>query len=83
MEQAARNYVRRVVLIHLALLAVVVAATLLDARSAYRHSHEQVLGEARTRHELIARQTSRAIDRLRVMAPELIQLMNDNAEVTA
>jgi RNA polymerase sigma-70 factor (sigma-E family) len=28
-------------------------------------------------------QSSRAIDRLRVIAPELIQLMNDNAEVAA
>jgi hypothetical protein len=62
MEQAARNYVRRVVLIHLALLAVVVAGMLLDARSAYRHTHEQVLEQARTRHELIARQTGRAIE---------------------
>jgi serine phosphatase RsbU (regulator of sigma subunit) len=48
-------------MIHLALLALVAAGVSLVAREVYGHSREQALAQARVRHELIARQTSRAI----------------------
>ena len=61
MEKAARDYVRKVLVVHLALLALVVAGVFLVAREVYGHAREQALEQARVRHELIARQTSRAI----------------------
>jgi serine phosphatase RsbU (regulator of sigma subunit) len=62
MEQAARRYIRWVLMIHLALLALVAAGVLLVARDMYDSSRQQAIDQARARHELIARQTSRAIE---------------------
>ena len=62
MEHAARRYVRWVLTIHLGLLVVVAAGLLLVAREVYERSRQQAMDEARTRHELLARQTARAID---------------------
>ena len=62
MEKATRDYLRRVLIVHLALLAVVAAGVLLVAREVYEHSRNQAIEQARVRHELIARQTGRAIE---------------------
>ena len=62
MEQAARRYVRWVLTVHLALLCVVLAGVLLVARDMYDSSRRQAIEQARARHELIARQTARAIE---------------------
>src|SRR5829696_9433858 len=62
MELATRKYLRWVLMIHLALLALVAAGVLMVAREVYEHSRQQAIEQARVRHELIARQTSRAIE---------------------
>ena len=62
METAARRYVRWVLTVHLALLALVAAGVFFVAREVYDHSRQQAIEQARGRHELIARQTSRAIE---------------------
>ena len=62
METAARRYVRWVLAVHFALLALVAAGVFFVAREVYDHSRGQALDQARARHELIARQTARAIE---------------------
>src|SRR5436190_16318606 len=62
MDLTTRRYLRRVLMIHLALLALVAAGVLMVAREVYEHSRQQAIDQARVRHELIARQTSRAIE---------------------
>ena len=62
METAARRYVRWVLTVHLALLAAVAAGVYFVAREVYDHSRQQAIDQARARHELIARQTARAIE---------------------
>src|SRR5690349_22420157 len=62
MELATRRYLRRVLMIHLGLLVLVAAGVLMVAREVYDHSRQQAIDQARVRHELIARQTSRAIE---------------------
>src|SRR5688500_18874306 len=62
METAARRYVRWVLTVHLALLALVAAGVYFVSREVYDHTRQQAVEQARARHELIARQTARAIE---------------------
>lgn len=62
METAARRYIRWVLTVHVALLALVAAGVFFTAREVYEHTRQQAIEQARARHELIAQQTARAIE---------------------
>jgi serine phosphatase RsbU (regulator of sigma subunit) len=62
MELAARQFARRVLLIHFALLCIVLAAVGLAARFLYRSARTEVIQQAQITQELLARQTSLGIE---------------------
>lgn len=62
MEEAARRYARRVLLLHLVLLMGVLALIVGAARETYRQARNQVLTQAIQRQELLATQTAGATE---------------------
>jgi serine phosphatase RsbU (regulator of sigma subunit) len=62
MEHAARRFARRVLLIHLVALLIIGILIFLAAREVYTAAREEALEQARKRQELLAKQTSRAIE---------------------
>ena len=62
MEYAARQFARRILLIHLALLAAVVGVVLLASREVYQETREQATRQAEQRQSILASQTAKGIE---------------------
>src|SRR4051794_40311720 len=62
MDQVVRRFARNILLIHIALLAVLLAAVYLAARSIEKSARDQALAQAQSRQELLASQTARGIE---------------------
>src|SRR5436190_18939121 len=62
MEDAAKNFVRRVLLIHLALLLGVVGVVFFAARGVYDETQAQATEQAQSRQRMLAQQTARGIE---------------------
>ncbi|HEX3356167.1 MAG TPA: SpoIIE family protein phosphatase [Tepidisphaeraceae bacterium] len=62
MELAARQFARRVLIIHFALLCLVLLAVGLAAKFLYRSARTEVIQQAQITQELLARQTSLGIE---------------------
>lgn len=62
MEFAARQFARKVLLIHLLVLAVIMASVAVAARGVYRRAREEAINQAIRRQELLAAQTGRGIE---------------------
>jgi serine phosphatase RsbU (regulator of sigma subunit) len=61
MEEAARKYARRVLIIHVLLLAAVLVLVYVATREVYQRTREQVMAQAQARQELLTAQTAQAI----------------------
>ena len=62
MEEAAKRFVRRILLIHFALLVVVVGLIFVASREVYKQTREQATEQAKARQSLLAAQTARGIE---------------------
>ncbi len=62
MDENAKRYARRVLLIHLLLLVAVLALVASAAREIYSSTREQVIEQATSRQSLLASQTARGIE---------------------
>ena len=62
MEDAAKKFARRVLLIHLALLMGVIALVFFASREVYRETRDQATEQAKVRQSLLAAQTARGIE---------------------
>lgn len=62
MDPSSRPYVRRIVLLHLVLLAAVIALVSLASYEVYDRARAQIVEQAKSRQELLAKQTASAID---------------------
>ena len=58
MEDAAKKFARRILLIHLALLAVVIGLVFFASREVYKQTREQATEQAKSRQALLAAQTA-------------------------
>ena len=62
MEDAAKKFARRILLIHLALLMGVIAIVLFASREVYQQTRDQAMEQAKVRQSLLAAQTARGIE---------------------
>jgi serine phosphatase RsbU (regulator of sigma subunit) len=62
MYEAARRFARRVLIIHVLLLAAVVGLVVLAAREVYSRTRAEALSQAQERQELLASQTARGVE---------------------
>ena len=62
MEEAARQFARRVLMVHLALLVGVVAIVFFASREVYTETKRQTTEQAESRQALLAGQTGRGIE---------------------
>jgi serine phosphatase RsbU (regulator of sigma subunit)/type II secretory pathway pseudopilin PulG len=62
MELAARKFARRVLLVHLMILAIILAAVIIAARGVYVRARNEAIAQAQKREELLASQTARGIE---------------------
>src|SRR5256885_16102161 len=62
MEEAARQFARRILLIHLALLVGVIGIVFFASREVYKKTREQATEQAKARQSLLAAQTARGIE---------------------
>ncbi|HZZ41615.1 MAG TPA: SpoIIE family protein phosphatase [Tepidisphaeraceae bacterium] len=62
MDPTTRPYARRILLLHLVLLLAVVALVGFAADEVYNRARDQLIAQARSRQELLAKQTASAID---------------------
>src|SRR5438105_3359224 len=62
MEQATKNFARRVLLIHLAFLVIVIVVVVLASVEVYRRSREQAIEQAKQRQAMLASQMSSGIE---------------------
>ena len=62
MDDNARKFARRILLIHVLILIVVLAAVGAAAREIYHSTREQLIAQAEERQKLLARQTARGIE---------------------
>src|SRR6185312_4839133 len=62
MELAARKFARRVLLVHLMILAIILAAVIIAARGVYVRARDEAIAQAQKREELLASQTARGIE---------------------
>lgn len=62
MEEAAKQFARRILIIHLALLTGVIGVVFFASREVYTSTQEQALRQAEQRQSLLAGQTSKGIE---------------------
>jgi serine phosphatase RsbU (regulator of sigma subunit) len=62
MEDAAKKFARRILLIHLALLLGVAGIVFFASREVYRETKDQAMEQAKVRQSLLAAQTARGIE---------------------
>lgn len=62
MDPTTRPYARRILLLHLVLLIIVAGLVSLASDEVYNRTRDQIVGQARSRQELLAKQTASAID---------------------
>jgi serine phosphatase RsbU (regulator of sigma subunit) len=62
MEYAAQQFARRILLIHLALLAGVIGVVFFASREVYKQTREEATEQAKSRQSLLAAQTARGIE---------------------
>ncbi|MDP9175415.1 MAG: serine/threonine-protein phosphatase [Planctomycetota bacterium] len=62
MEKSTRRYARKILLVHLLLLAAVLGVVALATRQVYSSARAQAIQQARVRQELLAAQTARGIE---------------------
>jgi serine phosphatase RsbU (regulator of sigma subunit) len=62
MEDAARKFARRILLIHLALLVAVIGLVFFASREVYQETRAQATEQAKSRQALLAAQTARGIE---------------------
>ncbi|HYE18272.1 MAG TPA: SpoIIE family protein phosphatase [Tepidisphaeraceae bacterium] len=62
MEEAARKFARRILLIHLALLIAVCAIVFGASREVYSNTREQAIKQAESRQQVLAYQTAKGIE---------------------
>src|SRR6476661_7654396 len=62
MEDAAKQFARRILLIHLALLAGVVGVVFFASREVYEQTRAQAMEQSKARQTLLAAQTARGIE---------------------
>src|SRR4051794_10252116 len=62
MEYAVRRYARNILLLHLGLLAIVLAVVYFASRAIEEGARKQALGQAQARQEQLANQTARGIE---------------------
>jgi serine phosphatase RsbU (regulator of sigma subunit) len=62
MEEAAKRYARKILLLHLLALVVIVCGVALAARGVYGRARGQVIEQAREKQMLLAGQTARGIE---------------------
>src|SRR5256885_14638052 len=62
MEEAARQFARRILLIHLALLVGVIGIVFFASREVYKETRNQATEQAKSRQALLAAQTARGIE---------------------
>jgi serine phosphatase RsbU (regulator of sigma subunit) len=62
MQEAARRFAQRVLVIHLILLVVVVGLVVVASREVYYRTRAEAMAQARERQELLASQTARGVE---------------------
>src|SRR5271154_2428446 len=62
MDENAKRFARRILLLHLLALVVVLTLVGLAADEIYNDTRDQVIEQAKSRQELLASQTARAIE---------------------
>src|SRR4051812_48517144 len=62
MEDAAKQFARRILLVHLALLVGVIALVFFASRAVYKETRQQATEQAKSRQSLLAAQTARGIE---------------------
>src|SRR3954469_2370875 len=62
MEDAAKQFARRILLVHLALLAGVIALVFFASRAVYKETRQQATEQAKSRQALLVAQTARGIE---------------------
>lgn len=62
MDPSTRPYARRILLLHLALLVAVIALVSFASYEVYNRTRDQIIAQAKSRQELLAKQTASAID---------------------
>jgi serine phosphatase RsbU (regulator of sigma subunit) len=62
MEDAARQFARRILMVHLALLVGVIALVFFASRAVYKETRNQATEQAKSRQALLAAQTARGIE---------------------
>src|SRR3954469_13660311 len=62
MEDAAKQFARRILLVHLALLVGVIALVFFASRAVYKETRQQATEQAKQRQTLLASQTARGIE---------------------
>src|SRR5215218_581507 len=62
MEDAAKQFARRILLVHLALLVGVVGVVFFASREVYEQTRAQAMEQAKARQSLLAAQTARGIE---------------------
>src|SRR6266700_3400836 len=62
MEDAAKKFARRILLIHLALLVAVIGLVFFASREVYKETRAQATEQAKSRQSLLAAQTARGIE---------------------
>src|SRR5690242_15768314 len=62
MEDAAKQFARRILLVHLALLAGVIGVVFFASREVYRTTRIEAVEQAKARQSLLASQTARGIE---------------------
>src|SRR5688500_12513439 len=62
MEEAARRYARKILLLHLLALVAIVCGVAVAARGVHGRARGQVIGQAKDKQMLLAGQTARGIE---------------------
>src|SRR5689334_7329055 len=83
MVLAARRYVRRVLLGHLLLLAVVLLIVAGAVRYLYHSSRQQAIDEAKSKQKLLSRQTALGVQNYYESVTNVLELLQPEITTTA
>src|SRR5947209_3009591 len=80
MEHGVKQFARKILAIHLALLAILLAGVSFASRQVYRSAKDQALLQARDRQNLLGTQTARAVENFYEAILSDLELAQPSAE---
>src|SRR3982750_2844637 len=83
MELAARRYIRKVLLAHVALLLLVLLIVAAAARYLYHTARQQAIDQAKTKQELLAKQTAKGIQNYYESVTNVLELLQPEVSTDA